>query len=99
MKDKIYLNDNEVILNFDLVYPESRLDVVKSKAFKVFLENYIIYLAEYDTKLYDWAIQGNSPARALDALSTFARQTLVFNAEEIDSPYIKDRATALQIFR
>ena len=30
MKDKIYLNDNEVILNYDLVYPESRLDVVKS---------------------------------------------------------------------
>ena len=22
MKDRIYLNDNEVILNFDLVYPE-----------------------------------------------------------------------------
>ncbi len=40
MKDRIYLNDNEVILNFDLVYPETSLEVIKSKEFKVFIELY-----------------------------------------------------------
>ena len=35
MKEKIYLTDNMVILNFDLAYPESRSDLLKSKEFKI----------------------------------------------------------------
>lgn len=95
MKDRIYLNDNEVILNFDLVYPESRVDLVKSKEFKTVLSDYINYLKEHDSKLYNWATLGGAVTNAADKLSTFARETLVFSAEEINSPYIEDRATAL----
>ena len=95
MKDRIYLNDNEVILNFDLVYPESSLEVIKSKEFKVFMQSYIAHLEESDSKLYNWATQGKTTQDAIEALSTFARQTLVFSAEEIESPYIEDRAAAL----
>ena len=51
MKDRIYLNDNEVILNFDLVYPETSLEVIKSKEFKVFMQSYIDHLEENDSKL------------------------------------------------
>ena len=95
MKDRIYLNDNEVILNFDLVYPETSLEVIKSKEFKVFMQSYIAHLEETDSKLYNWATQGKSLQTAIEALSTFARQTLVFSAEEIESPYIEDRTSAL----
>ena len=46
MKEKIYLTDDMVILNFDLAYPESRSDLLKSKEFKAFVAHYLEYLRE-----------------------------------------------------
>ena len=78
MKDRIYLNDNEVILNFDLVYPESSLEVIKSKEFKVFMQSYIAHLEENDSKLYNWATQGKTTQDARGSIYICTSDTSVF---------------------
>ena len=60
MKEKMYFNDNEVIMNFDLTYPETKTDLLKSREFRRFLEQYMQYLATKNRKLYDWARAGMS---------------------------------------
>ena len=95
MKEKIYLTDDMVILNFDLAYPESRSDLLKSKEFKAFVAHYLEYLRERDRRLYDWAVRDMSEKNAVQALCKFARELIVFDADEVDMPYIEDRETAL----
>lgn len=95
MKEKIYLTDDMVILNFDLAYPESRSDLLKSKEFKAFVAHYLEYLRERDHRLYDWAVRDMSEKNAVQALCKFARELIVFDADEVDMPYIEDRETAL----
>ena len=65
MKEKIYLTDDMVILNFDLAYPESRSDLLKSKEFKAFVAHYLEYLRERDHRLYDWAVRDMSEKNAV----------------------------------
>lgn len=96
MKEKIYLTDSEVILNFDLAYPENKSDLIKSKAFRLFVKHYIEYLAEHDETLYRWALGGHGLQKGVEEICRFARELLVFDAEEIVSPYIEERATALR---
>ena len=79
MKEKMYFNDNEVIMNFDLTYPETKTDLLKSREFRRFLEQYMQYLAAKNRKLYDWARAGMSEKKAIDALSRFARALIVFD--------------------
>ena len=50
MKEKMYFNDNEVIMNFDLTYPETKTDLLKSREFRRFLEQYMQYLCSEEQK-------------------------------------------------
>ncbi|WP_270302697.1 hypothetical protein [Baileyella intestinalis] len=96
MKEKMYFNDNEVIMNFDLTYPETKTDLLKSREFRRFLEQYMQYLATKNRKLYDWARAGMSEKKAIDALSRFARALIVFDYKEINDQFTYDPETALE---
>lgn len=96
MKEKIYLTDDMVILNFDLAYPESRSGLLKSKEFHAFIAHYVEYLKKNDSKLYHWAVRDMTDKQAVESLCKFGRELLVFSAEEVDMPYIQDREMALE---
>lgn len=95
MKETLYLTDQEAILNFDLTYPETEAALIKSPEFSMVLKQYILYLEGYDTAMYEWAMRGQDLDEAVRSIRDFARQLLVFDAEEILSPYMNKREMAL----
>ena len=95
MNEKMYLTDREVILNFDVMYPETKSDLIKSREFHRFITQYVRYLKGPYPELYNWALQGGTEKEALGAVCHFARELLVFDYDEIESPYLDEPELAL----
>ncbi len=95
MKEKIHLTDNVAILNFDLALPDTKSGLLKSEEFRAFALDYMKYLRKHDPDLYEWAAAGKSDDMAVDDLCKLGRMILVFDIQEVSSPYIDGSDNAL----
>lgn len=95
MKEKFHLTDNVAILNFDLALPDTKSGLLKSEEFKAFALRYMDYLRTHDTDLYEWAAAGKSDKEAVEDLCRLGRMILVFDIQEVSSPYLDGTDNAL----
>ncbi len=96
MKEKLYLTDSEVIMNFDLSYPETKSNLIKSAEFQSVVHQFLRKLQRKDKKLYAWACPDGNEDAAVENISKTARELLVFDIDEVDSSLIRNRETALE---
>jgi len=95
MKEKLYLQDNVAIINFDLAYPASTQDLVGSKTLGTFIMKYLGYLQKRDPEQYVWLTNGYSEEETCIALSRVFRQLMVLTPDEIDDYYLTDKERLL----
>lgn len=89
MKESMYLNSEEAIINFDKAYPASMAELVGSKDFTKFLTKYINYLKVRDPELYTWIMMDKTMEEATHALSIVYRELLILQPHEINAYYIQ----------
>ena len=95
MKEKLYLTEDIAILNFDLALPTTKSGLIKSEEFQAVCLRFIKHLARKDPDIYEWALAGGTEEEAVQALCRLARQVIVFDIDEIESPYIDGTDRAL----
>ncbi|MGN8764531.1 hypothetical protein [Hornefia butyriciproducens] len=96
MKEKLYLTDSEVIMNFDLSYPETKSNLIKSAEFQAVVRQFLRKLQKKDEKLCAWACPDGNEDAAVENISKTARELLVFDIDEADSSLVRNRETALE---
>lgn len=96
MKEKLYLQDNVAIMNFDLAYPASTQDLVGSKTLGKFIIKYLKYLEKRDPEQYAWLTNGYTTEETCTALSRVFRQLTVLKPDEIDDYYLTDKKRLLE---
>ena len=96
MKESIYLNDDLAIVNFNKAYPKNGEVFLTSSTFSNFMRTYIEHLKTYDEDLYIYALQGKSGREATFEIIKLFRMLRIFKCEEIESPYLNDKAKLLE---
>ncbi|MDF9825771.1 hypothetical protein M2475_002157 [Breznakia sp. PF5-3] len=96
MKEKLYLQDNVAIMNFDLAYPSNMEELVGSKTLGTFVVKYLKYLEARDPELYSWITNGYSVNETCKSLSKVFRQLMVMSPDEIDDYYLTDSKKLLE---
>ena len=96
MKEKLYLQDNVAIINFDLAYPATIQDLVGSKTLGQVIAKYLKHLKEIDLEQYEWLTNGCTIEETCKALSRVFRQLMVLLPNEIDDYYLNDKERLLE---
>lgn len=96
MKEKLYLNDNVAVLNFDLAFPASMEDLVGSSALGAFITKYLNYLDKRDPEMFAWITNGYNLEDTTKSLSRVFRQLIVMNADEIDDYFLTNQGNLLE---
>ncbi|MDR0886862.1 MAG: hypothetical protein LBN22_11050 [Clostridiales Family XIII bacterium] len=96
MKEKLYLNDNIAIVNFDLAFPASAQQFLGSRDVGAFVQKYIEYLQKRDPELATWIVHDKHMTVVLKEISHVCRSLLVLKPEEIESYYLTDKERFLE---
>ncbi|MDR3223942.1 MAG: hypothetical protein LBT66_09470 [Methanobrevibacter sp.] len=96
MKEGLYINNNLVIINFDLAYSSNTKDLLNSIYFKEITEKYINHLKEENPNLYKYLLNENTTSDALYEILKTLRMLLVVKPEEIDNHYLKNKNLFLE---
>ena len=96
MKETLYLADDIAIINYDKTFPTTKSGLIKSEEFHQVMIQFLHTLKEKDADLYAWAAGGREEAAAVQELCRLARTIIVFDMDEIDSPYIDGTDRALR---
>lgn len=96
MKETLYLADDIAIINYDKTFPTTKSGLIKSEEFHQVMIQFLHTLKEKDADLYAWAAGGREEAAAVRELCRLARTIIVFDMDEIDSPYIDGTDRALR---
>ncbi len=95
MKENMYLNDHEVIMNFDLIYPETKSEMIRSEEFRRFMLHYCSYMRRKDPVYCRWMLEGQDDEAAVDGLLRLFRDLLVFEMDEVDPAHLRDPESTL----
>ena len=96
MKETLYLADDIAIINYDKTFPTTKSGLIKSEEFHQVMSQFLHTLKEKDAELYDWAAGDREESVAVRELCRLARTIIVFDMDEIDSPYIDGTDRALR---
>lgn len=100
MEKKMYISNNQVVLNYNKAYPKNREVLLKSHTFQSFLKYFIKSQETEDVNLYEYLT--NKGEYDLDTaaykFSHFIRMLSIFSLDEIDSVYGEDRNCLLAVF-
>ena len=96
MRETIYLADDIAIINYDKTFPTTKSGLIKSDEFHQVMGQFLHKLKEKDPALYDWAAAGRDETEAVCELCRLARTIIVFDMDEIESPYIDGTDRALR---
>lgn len=96
MRETLYLADTIAIINYDRTFPTTKSGLIKSPEFHQVMGQFLHDLKEKDAELYAWACRGKEEAEAVAELCRLARTIIVFDMDEITSPYIDGTDRALR---
>lgn len=99
MDNKIYIANNQVILNYNKAYPKSRDAFLKSSTFKVYVQHFINTKKTEYPELYDFLTLGSTidSEQAANKFTHFLRLLSIFQVEEIESEYLSDKEKLLDV--
>lgn len=96
MKETLYLTKELAILNYSAGYAHSGDQLLNSSTFSNYVHNYLDYLKADNEALYFYALNGKTTREATFEILKLFRMLRVFKAEEVDSPYLNDKAKLLE---
>ncbi len=96
MREKLYLAENIAIINYDKTFPTTKSGMIRSDEFHQVMKQYLLHLKEEDEDLYNWACRGQDEDTAVKELCRLARSIIVFDLDEIESPYLDGSGSALR---
>ncbi len=96
MKEAIYINEQETILNFSAAYVHTSAELLNCPQFKNIVESFIESLKEDKKDLYKWVLNGKSIREAKVEITNCLRLLTIFNCEEIDNYYLSDKSQLLE---
>ena len=101
MDKKIYLTNNQVVLNYNKAYPKSREVLLKSNTFRVYLQHFIKTQETLYPELYNYLTQNGKydSKEAANKFSKCLRMLSIFNMDEIESEYLEDKKSLLTVVR
>lgn len=99
MQKKISIANRQVIINYNKAYPKNRETLLASSAFLRLVTYFIAIQKEEDVKSYNYlTLDGKlSIEEAGRDFTNFLRILAVFDFDELDSPYTRDRKQLLHI--
>lgn len=99
MQNKIHIGSRQVILNYSRAYPKNRESLLGSDSFKRFISYFIHSMKEDSPKLYDYVLRHGkfTEDEATENFVTFLRILAIFKIEEIDSEYLDEQDTLLEV--
>ena len=96
MKERMYLADDIAIINYDMTFPATKSGLIKSDEFKRVMLCFLEHLKNKGSDLYAWACGNHDEETAVKELCRLARSVIVFELEEIESPYLDGSDKALR---
>lgn len=99
MDKKIYITNNQVVLNYNKAYPKNREVLLKSKTFTVFMQYFIKAQEENNPDLYSYlTLDGQYDSeKAASEFCRFLRLLSIFTVDELDNVYLRDRDRLLDV--
>ena len=95
MKENLYLSKDLAIINYNVAYPRTEIDLLNSADFANVLRNFIDYTKEYLEDLYYYILNGKTEREATFEITKLLRQMIVLDLDEIDSDYLNDKGKLL----
>ncbi|MFV0382095.1 MAG: hypothetical protein ACK5KR_07745 [Breznakia sp.] len=96
MKEKLYLNGEVAIVNFDTAYPNNQNELVASNTLGIIVNAYLKNLEKYDKDFYVWITNGKTREETCKDLSILFRKMMVFSIDELEENYyLKDKEKLL----
>lgn len=86
----IYLSDNQIVMNYNRMYPKNRDTLLKSDTFRFVLEYFMDEIQNPTILKYLTIDNSINIHQASKDMSRFLRQLAIFELDEIDHPYARD---------
>lgn len=95
MKESLYLKEDLAIINYNSAFPHQSDEILKSNTFQNFVLNFIESIKTSNSELYQYVAQSKTPRVACVDIMKLFKMIRVFELEEINSPYLNDKALLL----
>lgn len=96
MRETMYLTDDLAIVNFSANYSSTNEQLLNSSTFSNFVHNYIDYLRDVNDDLYYYILNNKTAREATVEVVKLLRLMLVFEMDEIESPFLRDKTKLLE---
>lgn len=98
--NKFYKYEDIILINYSRVFPKNEIDILKSEAFTIILNDYYSYLKKYKPVLFNYLVQNKklSKKTVIKNYSSFLLSCLINDFKQVNSCYTKNESLCLELF-
>lgn len=98
--NKFYKYEDIVLINYSRVFPKNEIEILKSEAFKIILNDYYNYLKKFKPILFSYLVQNKKLSKntVIKNYTSFLLSCLINDYKQINSYYTKDNSLCLELF-
>ncbi|WPL36888.1 hypothetical protein [Malacoplasma iowae] len=98
--NKFYKYEDIVLINYSRVFPKNEIEILKSEAFKIILNDYYNYLKKFKPVLFSYLVQNKKLSKntVIKNYTSFLLSCLINDYKQINSYYTKDNSLCLELF-